>query len=200
MGERIVLQGQKVEKQSDWDLREKFHSDLGLHRIPPREQGLPCNMLFLWWSSVFPKDFLFLIWNLQTVLHLRLMVHFHVRWLTAAEKYPTFSMTCFACVFKSNIQLCVPHLCSAQLKEEIFLNGCKHGPPRGGIWVLGWICRQKILLFWVKSDCASASTDLPLLANAIYAIMSKTKTLLRHKEYCVQLSAWQLAWNHPICD
>lgn len=61
-----------------------------------REQALrgfltaPRNMLFLWWSSVSTVDFLFLIWNLQTVFHPRLLVSFQFRWLTAAEKYPTF--------------------------------------------------------------------------------------------------------------
>lgn len=51
-------------------------------------------------------------------------------------------------VIQSCMHVYVTLLCSAQFKEEIFFfNGCKHGPPGGGIWVPSWIwtCHQNDL-------------------------------------------------------
>lgn len=70
-----------------------------------------------------------------------------------------------------------------KFREELFSKKKKievhtdHQNEASGWWVEFEFVAKKSLLFWVKSDCASASTDPLLHANAIYAILSKTKKL-----------------------
>lgn len=84
-------------------------------------------------------------------------------------------------------------------RKEFFFNRGKH-VTASGWWAEFEFAAKRSLLFWVKSDCASASTDPLLHANAIYAILSKTKKALGYRGYCVRLSARQLPWNHPVRD
>ena len=168
-GERKWFTGTKS-GEAVRDLREKFNSiqiraptELPRATELCREPALrgflpapPCNMLFLWWSS---EDFLFLISNLWTAYHRRLMVSFQVRNIhhfngpfhchlylkqISTVRLPSVFCTAQTCYIWSDLNL----FSCTKLKEGVFFsNRGKHGPPRGGIWVVGWIwiCCQKEL-------------------------------------------------------
>lgn len=164
--DRAGLRGQREEKQSDWDSREKFNStqiwvstELPRAAELHREQELcaflpaPRNMRFLWWSSVSPKDFLFPILNLQTVSYPRLMLRWlmkHIHHLICCVSienqffgFHLFFAQCTMDIFIQKSNSCA----NFQYFVCLFFNSGKHRPPRGGIWVVGriWICCQKEL-------------------------------------------------------
>lgn len=127
------------------------------------------------------EDFLFAMWNLQPIS--RLMVSFQM-----AEKHHWFNAL-FTVIYTSSI--CVLHGAGVALfdiRTEFVAHNLKkrsfkvevntdHQEEASGWWVELEFVAKKSLLFWVKSDCVSASTDPPLHANAICAIFSKTKKL-----------------------
>lgn len=92
-----------------------------------------------------------------------------------------------------------------KFKEDFFfffLNRGKHGPPRGGIWVVGWIwiCCQK------RAFCSESNqTVFPPPLTPCCMLTQSMQSWARQKSSGIQgvlcsTESSQLPRNHPICD